>query len=162
MAYEFRMQRIVEFADTDMAGILHFSNYFRYMEETEHAFFRSLGLSVHTASEAGAWGAARRRAECSYRQPLRYEDVVELHLLVQEKRTRSISYQIVFRRSGSARGGFDASRPVPASDLTEVARGSLTVVFVRKPEDGDGPLAAVAIPREVDALIESAPPELLA
>jgi len=29
-----------------MAGVVHFSNYFRWMEIVEHAFFRSLGLSV--------------------------------------------------------------------------------------------------------------------
>ena len=43
MAHAFTMQRRVEFAETDMAGILHFSNYFRFMESVEHAFFRSLG-----------------------------------------------------------------------------------------------------------------------
>ena len=32
--------------DTDMAGIVHFSNFFRYMERVEHAFFRSLGFSI--------------------------------------------------------------------------------------------------------------------
>jgi YbgC/YbaW family acyl-CoA thioester hydrolase len=36
----------VEFTDTDMAGIVHFSSFFRYMEVTEHAFFRSLGFSI--------------------------------------------------------------------------------------------------------------------
>ena len=46
MAYEFRTKRRVEFADTDMAGIIHFTSLFRYMEETEHAFFRSLAWSI--------------------------------------------------------------------------------------------------------------------
>ena len=47
MAYEYKMTRRIEFAETDMAGIVHFSNFFRMMEATEHAFFRSLGLSIH-------------------------------------------------------------------------------------------------------------------
>ena len=76
MAYEYKPTRLVEFADTDMAGILHFSNFFRYMEATEHEFFRSLGLSVHSNSPDGTWGAARVQAECDYSAPLRYEDVV--------------------------------------------------------------------------------------
>ena len=46
MAYEFKAIRRVEFAETDMAGIVHYSNFFRYMETAEHGFFRSLGLSV--------------------------------------------------------------------------------------------------------------------
>jgi acyl-CoA thioester hydrolase len=32
MAFEFKLTRRVEFAETDMAGIVHFSNFFRYME----------------------------------------------------------------------------------------------------------------------------------
>src|SRR5213078_989612 len=42
----FRTTRRVEFADTDMAGIVHFANFFRYMESAEHEFLRSHGLSV--------------------------------------------------------------------------------------------------------------------
>ena len=46
MPYEFQLSRRVEFSDTDMAGIMHFSNFFRFMEAAETAFLRSLGLSV--------------------------------------------------------------------------------------------------------------------
>jgi len=46
MAYEFKAVRRVEFSDTDTAGIMHYSNYFRFMETAEHGFFRSLGLSI--------------------------------------------------------------------------------------------------------------------
>ena len=64
-------------------------------------------------------------------------------MLVKEKRTRSIAYQVVFRK-----------------DDEEVARGSMAVVFVSKVK-GDGSLEAVPIPPEADALIEVAPAELL-
>ena len=53
MAYEFKKMRRVEFADTDMAGILHFANYVRYVEEAEHDFVRSLGASVYPQGEEG-------------------------------------------------------------------------------------------------------------
>ena len=46
MPYEFKAVRRVEFSDTDMAGIVHFANFFRYMETAEHGFYRSLGFSV--------------------------------------------------------------------------------------------------------------------
>ena len=32
-----------------MAGIVHFANFYRWMEETEHEYFRSLGLSDEPA-----------------------------------------------------------------------------------------------------------------
>ena len=46
MPYEFKVQRRVEFSETDMAGIMHYSNFFRFMETAEHAFYRDLGHSV--------------------------------------------------------------------------------------------------------------------
>ena len=48
MPYEYKVRRRVEFSETDMAGIVHYSNFFRHMEAAEHAFFRSLGYSVVT------------------------------------------------------------------------------------------------------------------
>ena len=42
----FRTTRRVEFRDTDMAGIMHFSAFFTVLESVEDEFLRSLGLSV--------------------------------------------------------------------------------------------------------------------
>src|SRR4051812_5172415 len=131
MAYEFRTTQRVEFADTDMAGIVHFASFFRYMEVTEHAFFRSLGASVHMEEDGIAYGWPRVHAECDYRAPLRFEDAFEVQLLVREKREKSLRYDFIFRKLGE-----------PGS--REVARGSLTVVCTRK--DASGKLQAVPIP----------------
>ena len=141
MSHSFSMTRSVTFAETDMAGILHFSNYFRYMEEAEHAFFRSLGFRVHACERSGAWGWARRNASCDYQAPLRYEDEVELHLLVKEKRSKAIVYQVRFLLDGA-----------------EVARGEVTAVCVAKTEDGQ--LRAAEIPPAVDAAVEPAPADM--
>ncbi|HCE02754.1 MAG TPA: acyl-CoA thioesterase, partial [Acidobacteria bacterium] len=43
---EFRLTRRVQFYETDSAGIVHFSVFFRYMEEAEHAMWRAAGLSI--------------------------------------------------------------------------------------------------------------------
>ena len=48
MPYEFKLVRRVEFIETDMAGIVHYSNFFRYMEAAETAFIRSLWFSIWT------------------------------------------------------------------------------------------------------------------
>ncbi|MHC5002370.1 MAG: acyl-CoA thioesterase [Planctomycetota bacterium] len=150
MPHEFTMQRMVEFAETDMAGIMHFSNYFRFMEATEHAFFRSFGYCLHRDTpDGGTLGFARVHAECSYARPLRYQDLVEVRLLVREVKTRSISYQFVFR-TGADDGG----------ELQEVARGSMTVVCVAK-APGDERMRAIPIPAEVAAHVVAAPAELL-
>lgn len=140
MAHQFRTERRVEFAETDMAGILHFANYFRYMEEAEHAFFRSLGFSVHYESDDGPRGWARGTVSCRYDRPLRYEDVVEIHLVVREKGKRSLRYEIFFVIDGDT-----------------IARGEVTTIHVGKGEDGQ--MQSYPMPAHVDAAIEAAPSE---
>ena len=147
MAFEYKAVRRVEFSETDAAGIVHFSNFFRYMETAEHAFFRSLGYSVVMHQFEPALGWPRVKAECDYRQPLRFEDEVEIHLLVREKKSKSLGYLFKFRK-------LNAAPPV------EIARGSLTVVCVTK--GADGKMAATHIPKPFADQIQVAPEELLA
>ena len=56
MHTKFRTTRRVEFSDTDMVGIAHFTNYFRFMEEAEHALLRARGLSVVLKDDRGTLG----------------------------------------------------------------------------------------------------------
>jgi YbgC/YbaW family acyl-CoA thioester hydrolase len=141
--HEFRVTRQVEFSETDAAGIVHFSNFFRYMEAAEHAFFRSLGESIHHDGATVGW--PRVHASCDYVYPLRFEDTVEIRLLVREVRARSIVYDVRFwKLNGEPR---------------EVARGTLKVASVTR--DSDGRLRSVALPADLAAKIESAPQELL-
>ena len=146
MPYESKAIRRVEFSDTDMAGIVHYSNFFRYMESAEHGFFRALGYSVVTDKTDPPIGWPRVHAECDYLQPLRFEDEVEVHLLVCEKKTKALSYLFRFRRLNG---------PAPV----EVARGKLTVVCVTR--DADGQMRSAPIPQVVADQIEVAPAELL-
>lgn len=146
MAYEFRIVRRVEFSETDMAGIVHYSNFFRYMEAAEHAFFRSLGFSIVTRQVEPAVAWPRVHAECDFRQPLHFEDEVEVHLLVAEKTAKTLTYQFRFRK-------------LNASPPAEVARGRITVVCVTHEH---GRMRARAIPRAIADRIEVAPAELLA
>lgn len=145
MAFEFKIIRRVEFSDTDMAGIVHYSNFFRYMESAEHAFFRSLGFSIASRQADPPVGWPRVHAQCDYSQPLHFEDEVEVHMLVSEKKSKSLSYQFRFRK-------LNANPPV------EIARGSLTVVCVTHQH---GKMSATTIPRTIADKIEVAPKEML-
>ena len=146
MAYEFKATRRVEFSETDMAGIVHFSNFFRYMETAEHAFYRSLGFSVIMDQFNPSLGFPRVHAACDYKKPLRFEEVVEIHLLVKEKRSRVLSYLLRFHN-------------VSANPPVLVATGVLTVVCVA--HHSDGRMEAVAIPEQLASKIEVAPAEVL-
>ncbi|MFN0103452.1 MAG: acyl-CoA thioesterase [Bryobacteraceae bacterium] len=143
MAYGITVRRRVEFSETDMVRIVHFSNYFRYIEFAETAFFRSLGISIVNCGV----GWPRVHAEFDYKRPLRFEDEVEIALLVRERRARSLVYAISIRK-------------VERDEVREVARGKLVVACVRQdPETGD--MASVTIPKEIAQLIEAAPDDVL-
>jgi YbgC/YbaW family acyl-CoA thioester hydrolase len=144
MPYEYKLTRRIEFAETDMAGIVHFANFFRMMEATEHAFFRSLGFSIHGHDPVSTTGWPRVAATCDFRAPLRFEEEVEIQLLVAEVRTRSVRYEFVFRKT----------------DGTEVAHGSVTAVCASV-EKTTGKLSAVPIPEAIRDVLQPAPRELL-
>ena len=144
MAYEYTIVREVEWHHTDMAGIMHFSNFFRFMEAAEHAFFRSLGMSIDT-TDPEPLGWPRVHVECDFRHPLRFEDSVEVHLLVREKRQKSLVYSFIFRKLNG-----DARR--------EVARGTLAVACVKR-DSATGKLTAVPIPKAIADKIDAAPAE---
>jgi len=146
MPCEFTLTRRVEFSETDMAGIMHFSNFFRYMEAAEHAFLRSLGLSVDLRGVAPGLCLPRVHAACDYRAPLRFEDEVEVHLVVARKTTRSLEYHFRFRRRAGKRS-------------EAVARGSFTVVCARRRPDGS--LRAAPLPKVISDRIRVAPKALL-
>jgi YbgC/YbaW family acyl-CoA thioester hydrolase len=82
----------VAFADTDLAGIVHFANFLRYAENTEHAFLRSIGLSVHTTEGARQQGWPRLHVACDFHRPARFGETLCVALRVQEIRTHSLTY----------------------------------------------------------------------
>ena len=146
MAYEYSIVRDVDFSDTDLAGIMHFSNFFRFMEAAEHGFFRSLGLSIHT-TDPEPLGWPRVHADCDFQYPLKFEDSVEVRLLVREKREKSLVYSFIFRKLNE-----DPPR--------KVARGTLAVACVRR-DHLTGKLTGVPIPESIARKIDVAPQELL-
>ena len=145
MASEFKIIRRVEFSDTDMAGIVHHAVFFRYMESAEHAFFRSLGLSIVPRKTGPPVGWPRVHSECDFSAPLRFEDEVEIHLLVAKKKSKALTYAFRLRRLNG---------PV----AIEVARGKITVVCVKMI---NGRMKATNIPKAIAAKIQVAPARLL-
>ena len=103
MASEYSIFRRVEFSETDLAGIMHFTNYYRWMEICEHEFLRSVGLSVDMEDENGRFGWPRVKATCRFKRPLRFEEEVEIKLIVTEMRERSITYACLLYTSPSPR-----------------------------------------------------------
>jgi acyl-CoA thioester hydrolase len=142
MPSSFSLIRSVEFSETDMAGIMHYSNFFRFMEAAEHAFFRSIGFSVAARPGAPKVGWPRVHASCDYHRPLRFEDQVEVRLRVVEKKSKALTYEFRFMKL------------VDGVAAEEVAMGRLTVVCVE--HQPDGTMRASAIPQAISQQIEVA------
>ena len=128
MPAEYRYQRRVQFHETDQAGIVHFSWYFKYMEEAEHALWRSVGMSI--APPNPEFGFPRVNATCDFKAPLKFEDEVEVHIAVERLGRRSIKYACTLRRG---------------SDI--VAAGSMTSACVT--HDPDGRVRSADVPESV-------------
>jgi YbgC/YbaW family acyl-CoA thioester hydrolase len=92
----FRTTRRIEFADTDMAGIVHFANFFRFMEAAEVEFLRSRGLSVVLHWEGREMSFPRVAASCDYLRPLRFQDVVDISVSLARLGSKSITYAFEF------------------------------------------------------------------
>ena len=130
MSKKFTSQRQIEFRDTDAAGIVHFSVFFTIMENAEHAFLRSLGLSVHMREGGEILSWPRVAAKCDYKSPARFEDVLNLELAVVRLGASSVTYRIRF-----------------LLDSREIAVGEMTAVCCRIRENS--PPKAVAMPAEI-------------
>ena len=135
MPCEYRLKRRVQFYETDMAGIVHFSWYFRYLEEAEHAMWREAGVSI---AEGSGIGWPRVEASFEFFRPLRFEDQFEVHLRIVGKDARTIRYQGVISRGD-----------------TRIAAGNMTVKCVSK-SPGE-PMKSIDIPPHIDALFTVAP-----
>ena len=125
---EFRLTRRVQFHETDAAGIVHFSVFFRYMEEAEHAMWRATGLSI--AVPGAPIGFPRVSTSFEFLKPLRFEDEFDVRLRVTGKTPKRLSYSATIEKDG-----------------VTLARGTLTVACVRK-VPGE-PMRGIEIPADI-------------
>ncbi len=130
----FRYSRRVQFGDTDLVGIVHFSMFFRYMEEAEHALWRAAGLPVIREADGAGW--PRVSATFDYKAPLRFEDEFEVDVDLTDITRRTIRYAFTLRRDG-----------------TVIGKGTLTAVSARKRNGG---LEAIPVPEDVVARLRRA------
>jgi acyl-CoA thioesterase FadM len=129
---------------------MHFSNFFRFMEVAEHAFYRSLGFSVHPfrhGSDTGGpnVGWPRVHASADFRLPLHFEEEIEIELLVEELRNKTIHYYFQFWK-----------HPDSPEERALAATGRFTVVCVSFDAETRR-MKAVAIPDEWREKLKVAP-----
>lgn len=131
-----------------MAGLVHFSNFFRYMETAERDFFEAAGLDLIRTQPGEVVGWPRARVDCKFSAPVRFGETIDIHLAVKAVKDRSIEYQFrIFRRDS------DGGR-------TQAAKGRMTTVLTQL--TAGGALESVELPAAVRERIREAPAEVLA
>lgn len=125
---EFVLRRRVQFRETDAAGLVHFSCFFNYMEEAEHALWRSAGLTIFDREAEVHW--PRLATAFEYHAPLRFEQEFEARIRIVELGERTIRYVCHVSRGE-----------------VKVATGQLTAVCVIK-RPGE-PIRSTAIPAAI-------------
>jgi YbgC/YbaW family acyl-CoA thioester hydrolase len=126
------IRRRVNFYEVDQAAIVHFSCYYRYMEEAEYAFWRAAGLRL---ADAGTLGFPRVAAAFQFHAPLRFEDEFDAELQIAAIGRSSLRYTCRITLDGAA-----------------IATGSMTIVCV----DVGPPMRAVPLPSDIVDRIEVA------
>ena len=117
MPTKYTHRRRVQFYETDAAGIVHFSWFFRYMEEAEHALWREAGLSIHQADSPIGW--PRVGASCEFHRALKFEQEFDVTIRVVEISKRTIGYACEMTQDGR-----------------NIATGTLKIACVNKLPDG--------------------------
>lgn len=127
-------KRRVEFAETDAAGIAHFSAFFRWMEEAEHAVWRASGMDILHSGENLSW--PRIAAKFDFKAPLRFQDEFEVRTGMGLVTRSTIQWAHVLMRGE-----------------TVIGNGTVTAVCVTKHPDGT--LKSAAIPQAILARLRS-------
>ena len=94
--------------------------------------------------EDGWVGWPRIHASCDYRKPLRFEDEIEVELIVAEVGNKTIEYRFQFRQA-------------QGETVVIAAEGKIIVACVRFVE---GAMESVKIPQAIRDNIEQAPEEV--
>ncbi|WP_100401018.1 acyl-CoA thioesterase [Bacillus sp. FJAT-44742] len=126
---------LINWGDTDMAGIVYYPNYFKWFDISGHQFFRSCSLSPSILEEERDIILPMIDARCTFEKPLYYDDIITIITTAEEinNKTIKLSHE-VFRKEERTGYGYEL-------------RG-----WVKKQtEDG---IKAVPIPKDVRKILE--------
>lgn len=96
----FVTRRMTQFAESDAAGVIHFSNYARYVEECEHIFLSKQGFAIQPGNlNALLWPRLKFRAE--YLRPVMPLQMIQIELNASRVGHSSITWSWSIWSGGS-------------------------------------------------------------
>ena len=82
----YRLPIRVYYEDTDMAGIVYYANYLRYIERGRSEWVREVGLDQNVMKERDGIVFAVRRVEADYLAPAKLDDELVVETWVENLR----------------------------------------------------------------------------
>ncbi len=129
----FTVSKNIEFCETDMAGIAHFSNIFRYVEYAETRFFQNGGMSICDLKKDQKWPILS--VNCDFLRPMAFGDEILIALSVGRIGTKSLKLN------------FFISKKLSDGSQEDVSKGELTVIYARTSSES-GKIVTAEIPQE--------------
>jgi acyl-CoA thioester hydrolase len=108
----------VRYAETDQMGVVYYANYFVWFEVGRVELMRSLGFEYRELEEQDQCFLPVVEANCRYRAPARYDDVLTLETRVLNQRTSMIRF------------GYRLLREKPNAEPALLAEGETVHVVV--------------------------------
>jgi acyl-CoA thioester hydrolase len=103
----------VRFRDCDAFGHVNNAVYFTYFEQARASLWKTLGLSGFRDSDTSGVSVILARAECDFRAPARFGDVLDVRLALEAigRTSFTYAYEIV---------GVPDGRPIAAGRTVQV------------------------------------------
>ena len=99
MLREHEIELRVRYQETDPMGFLHHSNYLTYFEIGRTELLRASGGNYRKMEESGLLVVVVK-AECRYRRPARYDDLLQVHTRIARITQAKIEHDYQIRRDG--------------------------------------------------------------
>lgn len=125
----------VYWEDTDGGGVVYYANYLKFMERARSEWLRALGIDQAALAHEERIQFAVVEAQVRYRQPAKYDDLLDISATVERWRGASVTFLQEVRRAADLEllaaatiraACIDADslrpRPLPPALLKELTR----------------------------------------
>ena len=88
----------VYYEDTDLAGIVYYANYLKFIERARSEWVRALGIDQAAMKATGGGVFVVTRVVADYLKPAQFDDLLDVHTqIVQARGARVVFAQTVLR-----------------------------------------------------------------
>lgn len=91
----------VYYEDTDLAGVVYYANYLRYLERGRSEMLRALGIDQRAMREEAGLVFVVRRITADYLAPARFDELVEVRTRITALRGASATMAQEVMRAGT-------------------------------------------------------------